>query len=337
MEKLYKNRTMKKQKLDHETIIYQTKNGAIQLKQDTQADTVWASQAHIADIFEIERSVITKHIRNILKDRELDANSVCAKMAHTAEDGKTYQVQFYNLDVILAVGYRVNSKKAVAFRQWATKTLKEHIIKGYTINRQRIKTNYDEFLKAVDNVKNLLPPGSAIDNESVLELITLFADTWFSLDAYDKDALVATGITKKKVKFTAEKLNNALMELKQTLITKGEASDIFGVERIKGSIESIVSNVMQSFGEQELYPTIEEKAAHLLYFIVKNHPFTDGNKRSGAYAFIWFLCQAKVLDVTRITPPALTAITLLIAESNPKDKEKMIGLVCTVLAKRYRE
>lgn len=169
--------------------IYQTKNGAIQLKQDTHADTVWASQAQIAEVFEVQRPIITKHIRNILNDKELDADSVCSKMEHTAEDGKTYQVQFYNLDVILAIGYRVNSKKAIAFRQWATKTLKEHIIKGYTINHQRIKTNYDEFLKAVDTVKRLLPPGSVIDNESVLELITLFADTWFSLDAYDKDAL----------------------------------------------------------------------------------------------------------------------------------------------------
>lgn len=136
------------------------------------------------------------------------------------------------------------------------------------------------------------------------------------------------------MKLTAEKLNNALIELKQTLITKGEASDIFGVERAKGSVESIISKVMQSFAEQELYPTIEEKAAHLLYFVVKNHPFVDGNKRSGAYAFIWFLCQAKALDTTRITPPALITLTLLIAESNPKGKEKMIGLVCTVLRKK---
>ncbi len=325
---------MKLKTTPNEMVIYQTKNGAIKLRQEASADMLWATQAHIADIFEIERSVATKHIRNILKDKELDASSVCAKLAHTAEDGKIYQVQFYSLDVILAVGYRTNSKKAIAFRQWATKTLKDHIEKGFTINRNRVQKNYSEFLKAINDVKALLPAGSAMDHESVLELVSLFAETWFSLDAYDKGNLAMQGRTKKKVTLTAAKLNKALTELKLNLIEKGEASDIFGVERTKDSIEGIIGNVMQSFGENDLYPSIEEKAAHLLYFIVKNHPFVDGNKRNGAYAFIWFLQCAKILDLTRITPPALTAITLLIAESAPKDKDKMIGLVCAFLTKR---
>lgn len=324
---------MKIKKNINDTVIYQTKSGAISLKQDTSADMLWASQEHIADIFELERSTVTKHIRNILKDKELNEKSVCAKLSHTAEDGKTYQVQFYSLDVILAVGYRTNSKKAISFRQWATKTLKDHIYKGYTINQNRIQKNYNEFLQAVDDVKALLPADPAIDHNNILELVTLFADTWFSLDAYDKDKLVTQGVTKKKVTLTAEKLNKALAELKQNLISKNEATDIFGVERTKDSIAGIIGNVMQSFGGEELYPSIEEKAANLLYFIVKNHPFVDGNKRSGAYAFIWFLRHAKALDLTRITPPALTAITLLVAESSPKDKEKMIGLICTLLAK----
>lgn len=325
---------MKTNKKFDDTAIYQTKNGAISLKQDTSADMLWASQEHIADIFELERSTVTKHIRNILKDNELNEKSVCAKLSHTAEDGKTYQVQFYSLDVILAVGYRTNSNKAIAFRQWATKTLKNHIYKGYTINQTRIQKNHAEFLKAIEDVKTLLPADTAIHHDSILELVTLFADTWFSLDAYDKDKLIAKGTTKKKVNLTARKLNKALMELKQNLISKKEATEIFGVERTKDSIAGIIGNVMQSFGGEELYPSIEEKAANLLYFIVKNHPFVDGNKRSGAYAFIWFLRQAKALDLSRITPPALTAITLLIAESAPKEKEKMIGLVCMLLTKR---
>lgn len=322
-----------KQNID-ETVIYQTKNGAITLKKDTSSDMLWASQNHIADIFEVGRTAVTKHIRNILKDKELDANSVRAKMAHTAEDGKIYEVQFYSLDVILAVGYRLSSKKAIAFRQWATNTLKDHINKGYTLNQNRIQKNYTEFLKAVDDVKTLIPVDSEINHDNILELIKLFADTWFSLDAYDRDKLITQGATKKKVALTAEKLNKALAELKQNLISKKEATDIFGVERTKDSIAGIIGNVMQSFGGEELYPSIEEKAANLLYFIVKNHPFVDGNKRSGAYAFIWFLRQAKILDLSRITPPALTAITLLIAESAPKEKDKMIGLVCTLLTKR---
>lgn len=317
-----------------DTVVYQTKNGAIALKQDASSDMLWANQHQIADIFEVNRPAVTKHIRNILKDKELDENSVCSKMEHTAGDGKTYRVQFYSLDVILAVGYRVNSKNAIAFRQWATKTLKDYIEKGFTINRKRIQKNYNEFLKAIDDVKALLPTDSAIDHENVLELVSLFAETWFSLDAYDKDKLAMKGRTKKKIILTATKLNNALADLKMDLIKKGEATDIFGTERSKDSIKGIIGNVMQSFGEDDLYPSIEEKAAHLLYFIVKNHPFIDGNKRSGAYAFIWFLRDAKVLDLTRITPPALTAVTLLIAESAPKDKDKMIGLVCTFLTKR---
>lgn len=325
---------MKIQKNIDDTIIYQTKNGAITLKQDVSADMLWASQNQIADIFEVKRPAVTKHIRNILKDKELNANSIRSKMEHMAENGRSYQVQLYSLDVILAVGYRINSKKAIAFRQWATKTLKDHIYKGYTINKTRIQKNYDEFIKAIDDVKTLLPTNTIINHDSVLELVTLFADTWFSLDAYDKDKLITQGTTKKKVTLTAEKLNKALAELKQNLISKNEATDIFGVERTKDSIAGIIGNVMQSFGGEELYPSIEEKAANLLYFIIKNHPFVDGNKRSGAYAFIWFLRHAKALDLSRITPPALTAITLLIAESAPKDKDKMIGLVCTLLAKR---
>lgn len=314
------------------TVIYQAKNGAITLKQDASSDMLWASQHQIADIFEIERSVVTKHIRNILKDKELNKKSVCAKLAHTAEDGKTYSVQFYSLDVILAVGYRTNSKKAIAFRQWATKTLKEHIQKGYTLNRHRIKNNYDEFLKAVSDIKTIAV-GAAVDNISVLELVTLFADTWFSLDAYDRDTLTIKGATKKKAALTANKLAQALAELKQNLISKNEATELFGKERTPDSIAGIVGNVMQSFGGTDLYASIEEKAAHLLYFIIKNHPFVDGNKRSGAYAFVWFLRQAKILDTTRITPPALTALTLLIAESAPAEKEKLIGLVCRILKK----
>lgn len=324
---------MKKQK-QSETIVYQTKTGAIELSQDVNADTIWATQADIADIYDIERSVITKHIRNLLKDEELSSHSVCAKLARTAADGKRYKVQFYNLDVILAVGYRTNSSKAIAFRKWATHTLKTHITQGFTINRHRVKANYEQFLKAIDDVKSLLPAGSAVDNESVLELIKLFADTWFSLDAYDKDQLPIEGTTKKKVKLTAEKLSQGLVELKHALIAKGEATEIFGVERTKDSIAGIIGNVMQSFGGEELYPTVEAKAANLLYFIVKNHPFVDGNKRSGAYAFVWYLRQAKILDVTKISPPALTAITILIAESAPKDKEKMVGLVCGFLKNR---
>ncbi len=319
--------------LKSEVVIYQAKDGAIKLRGDYRKETVWATQAQMVDIFGAERSVVTKHIRNILNDNELEAASVCAKFAHTADDGKTYQVNFYNLDVILAVGYRTNSARAITFRQWATKTLRKHIIDGYTINRTRIAKNYGEFLNAVEKIKALAPSGSAVDTASVLELVTLFADTWLSLDAYDKDKFAVTKTTKKKVQLTAKNLSVAIIVLKKELMSKGEATDLFASERSRASVEGIVGNVMQSFGGKDVYSSLEEKAAHLLYFVVKNHPFVDGNKRSGAFSFVWFLRKAGILNTEKLTPQALTALTLLIAESNPKDKERIIGLIMLLLRK----
>lgn len=318
------------------TIIYQTKKGSLELKTDAITETIWLTQVQVAELFDVQKAAISKHVKNIFETGELAYKSTVSKMETVQKEGQRSikrTQEYYNLDLVLSIGYRVNSKKATNFRQWATKVLKEHIINGYTINRYRIKSNYDAFLTAVAEVKQLLPNNSKIDNESVLELITMFADTWFSLNAYDKGKLIAHGTTKKSVSLTANKLQKALIELKQILISKGEATDIFGVERTKGSVAGIIGNVLQSLGGKDVYPSIEEKAAHLLYFIIKNHPFVDGNKRCGAYAFIWFLQQAKVLNISRITPQALTVLTLLIAESDPKDKNRMVGLVCLVLKK----
>jgi len=319
---------MKKQ---NKIILYQAKDGQLEFRGDMRKETLWATQQQIADVFGIERSVVTKHIRNILKDRELDKDSVCANFAHTADDGKTYQVQFYNLDIILAVGYRTNSGRAITFRQWATKTLKQHLLEGYTINKKRIAQNYDKFLDAVERVRALLPTETIVSHSDVLELVKMFGDTWMSLHAYDKQLFDRKG-TKKKVRVTAEDLSMALTQLKKKLVQKGEATEIFGQGRTKDSVEGIVGNVFQSFGGKDLYPTVEAKAAHLLYFMVKNHPFTDGNKRSGAFAFVWFLSRARLLK-SSLTPEALTALTLLIAESKPSDKERMVGLVAVLLGR----
>jgi len=323
---------MRKQLAQIDTIIYQSKSGALELKTDKEHETIWLTQEQMASLFDVQKAAISKHLKNIFDSDELAEKSTVSILETVAKNNKTYKIKHFNLDAVLSVGYRINSKKATHFRQWATKTLKEHIQRGYTINRHRIKANYDEFLKAVGDVKSIAE-GGMVDNNSVLELVTLFTDTWFSLDAYDRDNLPSSGVTKKKVALTADKLTLALAGLKQNLIEKGEATELFGAERTQDSVSGIVGNVMQSFGGEELYPTIEEKAAHLLYFIIKNHPFVDGNKRSGAYAFVWFLRQAKILDINRITPPALTALTLLVAESSPKEKDKIIGLVCAVLKK----
>lgn len=320
-------------KRGNEIVVYKSKSGEIKLRGYFGNETIWAMQADIADIFETDRSVITKHIRNIFKHKELDANSVCAKIAHTASDGKTYNVQVYNLDIILAVGYRINSRQATLFRQWATKVLRRHITKGYTINTSVIKKNYAEFQKAVENIRHLLPSVAEIDNASVVELISAFADTWLSLEAYDEEKLPVKGTTKKFVTLTSERLEEALADFKFSLTAKGEATNLFGAKRDVHAVSGIVGNVMQSIGGTSVYPTVEEKAAHLLYFMVKNHPFVDGNKRSGAYSFIWFLNQAGVLDRSKMTPATLTALTLFVAESDAKHKEKMIRLVLQLLKK----
>jgi len=322
---------MKKLKNENKIVIYQAPSGAIELRGDIKNETMWATQAQIAEVFNVERSVITKHIRNILKDKELERSSVCAKFAHTASDGKTYQVEHYNLDVVLSVGYRTNSKIAISFRQWATKTLREHITKGYTINRKQIVKNYDSFMQTVASIQNLLPKNITLDPKEVLELIKEFASTWVSLDAYDKELLQIKGVTKKSIKLTGNELLSAIFDLKNELIKKGETTDLFAVERQKGSVEGIVGNVMQTFGGKPLYETAEEKAAHLLYFMVKNHPFVDGNKRGGAFTFIWFLRKTKIKSFRNINPATLTTLTLLIAESNPKDKDQMVALITQLL------
>jgi hypothetical protein len=243
------------------------------------------------------------------------------------------EVKHYNLDMILSVGYRVNSSKATLFRQWATKTLRSYIIDGFAINRSRIAKNHEHFLSVVEDLKKLLPTTSAIDPKDAIELISLFADTWLSLDAYDRELLPKGKLTKKKVSITPEQIAKDLATLRKTLIEKGEASDVFGNERSAGSVSGIVGNVLQAFGGSDVYPTIEEKAAHLLYFMVKNHPFTDGNKRSGAFAFVWLLKQARILDIRRLTPSALTALTVLVAESDPSHKDKTVKLILNMIAK----
>jgi prophage maintenance system killer protein len=322
---------VKKLENQNKSIIYQAKNGAIELRGDFTRETIWATQVQIADLFNIERSVVTKHINNVIKTGEIDQKRNVQKM-HIANSDKP--VSLYSLDVILSVGYRTNSRIAIEFRKWATKTLRSYIIDGFAINKNRIAKNYERFLSVVEDVKKLLPAGSAVDAKDVVELISIFADTWLSLEAYDKEILAKGKLTKKKVNLTAEKISKDLTELRKTLMEKGETTDMFGNERSAGSVSGIVGNVMQSFGRNELYPTVEEKAAHLLYFMIKNHPFTDGNKRSGAFAFVCFLRQAGVLNIKKLTPSALTAITVLVAESNPNHKDNIIKLILNLIIQK---
>lgn len=327
---------MSKKITNKEIVIYQAKSGAIELRGDFGQETIWATQAQMAMVFNVTPQNITLHLKNIFRDKELDKNSTCKESLQVQKEGNREikrKIKLYNLDVIIAVGYRINSNVGTKFRQWATKTLKAHVLDGYTINRSRIAQNYKAFLKSVEQVKKLLPAGSKIGNEEVLELIKLFAGTWLSLSAYDKSSLPKNGATKKQVKLTADDLLKALTDLKKDLLARKLATELFGQERSQGSVAGIVGNVMQSFARKDVYPTLEEKAAHLLYFLVKNHPFIDGNKRSGAFAFVWFLRKTGLLNTAELTPIALTALTLLIAESDPKDKEKIIGVILMLLKK----
>lgn len=313
----------------NQLVIYQTKGGKIEFRGDFDHDTVWGTQQQIAKLFNTDRTVVTKHINKILRDKEIDEKSNVQKM-HIANSDKP--VKFYSLDVILAVGYRTNSSKAIAFRIWATKTLKQHLLQGYTINKKRIGNNYQKFMRALEDVKALLPGGNAVSAKDALELINVFAVTWFSLDVYDTGNFPQKGVSEKQVSFTAEELAIALQDLKKVLIAKKQATELFGQEKSKDAVGGIVGNVLQSFDKKDIYPTIEEKAAHLFYFMVKNHLFVDGNKRSGAFSFVWFLRKAGILRAS-LTPEALTALTLLVAESKPKDKGKIIGLVLLLLGK----
>lgn len=322
--------------MEHEKslVIYQAENGAIELQADLTEDTVWVTQKQLSNIFSVDVRTINEHIKNIFKSNELEPSPTIRKFRIVQKEGNrevSRNIEHYNLDMIISVGYRVNSKTATKFRKWATQTLKEHITKGYTINPTRISKNYDAFMQAVNDIQKLASTQSQLQSEDVLALVKSFAHTWFSLESYDEDKLPQTGLTSKDISLEASHLVAAVAQLKDTLINKKQATPLFAQEKKEGALAGILGSVFQTVFGQDAYPTIEEKAAHLLYFIIKNHPFNDGNKRTAAFSFIWFLQKADLEFTSKITPEALTAITLLIAESKPDSKERMIGLVILLL------
>lgn len=315
-------------------IVYQTDSGAIELPVDAAAETIWATQKQIADVFGVNVRTVNEHLSNIFSTEELEKGATIRKIQIVRTEGKREvkrEIEHYNLDAIISVGYRVNSKNATIFRKWATKTLRAYIADGFLINPSRIEYNRSQFLRAIEDMKLLAANSSAVSSTEVADLVQVFTGTWFSLDAYDKNELPHAGGVKQAVRVGADDLAESLVKLRETLIAEREATDIFGVEREKGGLKALFGNVFQSFAGEDMYPSVEEKAAHLLYFVVKNHVFLDGNKRSGAYSFVWFLKEAGVLNIHEISPQALTAITLLVAESKPSEKDRMIGLVLSML------
>jgi len=311
--------------------IYKTENG-IEVQVKVEHESVWMDAHLIASLFDVKRPAIVKHIQHIYKSAELDEKSTCSILEQVAADGKTRKMNLYNLDMIISVGYRVNSLQATKFRQWATQHLKEYLIQGYSVNQKQLEKNKTQFLQTLEDLKILTTDRLQIEVKDVLSLIQTFSETWFSLDSYDKNQFPEKG-TKEEIKTSAEELEADLLILKNELLKKGEASELFAREKKAGNLAGIFGNVFQSVFGQDAYPTIEEKAAHLLYFIIKNHPFNDGNKRSGAFSFIWLLQKAGYRFEEKINPETLTTLTILIAESNPDDKEKMIGIIKLILNK----
>ena len=320
--------------MNNKLIIYQAESGAIELKGDIANETVWITQKQLSQVFDVTTQNITIHLKQIFKDNELEEKATCKESLQVQKEGNRSvkrKIKEYNLDVMIAVGYRINSVVGTKFRKWATKTLNQHISQGFTINPSRIEQNYASFMQAVDEVKTLTSNNTLLKTDDVLALIKSFAHTWFSLESFDEDKLPKGGLTKQDIQLESSALYEAVAQLKADLIVNNQATQLFAQEKEKDALAGIFGNVFQSVFGEDAYPTIEEKAAHLLYFIVKNHPFNDGNKRTGAFAFIWFLQKVQFDFRAKITPEALTAITLLIAQSNPADKDKIIGLVVILL------
>ncbi len=319
-----------------EVIVYEAPGGEVRVDVRLERDTVWLNQEQMAELFGRERSVVTKHIRNVFKEGELDPAAVCAKFAHTAADGKTYQVDHYNLDVIISVGYRVNSKRGTQFRIWATRTLREHLVRGYTLDRQRFAHNAVELEAALSLVRKAAA-GEALTTDQgrgLIDVISRYTQTFLLLQRYDEGLLTDPKGSPGGVLPAADEARAAIARLKADLLARGESTDLFGRERENG-LAALLGNLDQSVLGAPAYPTIEAKAAHLLYFVIKNHPFSDGNKRIGSFLFVDFLNRNGRLfrdGETVINDVGLAALALLVAESAPRDKDVMIRLVMNMLA-----
>jgi prophage maintenance system killer protein len=304
-------------------VLFTSQDGAVSVQATLNRETVWLTQEQMAQVFAVKRPAVTKHLRNIFETGELDSESVRSILEHTAADGKTYATQFYNLDAIIAVGYRVNSKRATQFRIWATSVLRAYILKGYALNDTRLKT-----LGQV--VRILKRAERQLDAQQVLSVVERYTTALDLLDAYDHQRIGKPKGRKARTRLTYPECRTFIDAMRF-----GNASTLFGNEKdesFKGSLGAIY----QTFGGRELYPTVEEKAANLLYFIVKNHAFTDGNKRIGAAIFLYFMDKNRMLftasGTKRIADHTLVALTLMIAESKPDERELMVNLVMTFLA-----
>lgn len=320
---------------DSAIILYQTADGQTSLDVRLQEETVWLSLTQIAELFDRDKSVISRHLRNIFREGELVRAAVVAKNATTAADGKTYQVEFFNLDAIISVGYRVNSKRGTQFRIWASSVLKEYLVKGYALNQRRLaEQGVAELRGVLDLLAAALERNQLTDETglAVVELVRRYGMSWQLLLQYDEDRLaLPAGLNRREsVGFDLAMVRRGIACLREELAIRGEATDLFGRERGE-SLAGILGAIHQTFGGQDLYPSIEEKAAHLLYFVIKDHPFSDGNKRIGSFLFLLYLQESGLIETVRFDNKGLVALALLVAASDPVQKEVLIRLIVNLL------
>jgi len=322
------NNIIKEVKLmKNEIILFEDQN--VKLEVNMKDETVWLSQQQMAELFEKDRKTITRHIRNIYKEGELEENSVCSFFEHTAIDGKKYNVQFYNLDMIISVGYRVKSKNGVIFRKWATKILKDYMIKGYSVNQKRLEY-LEKTIKLVDIAGRISAKLKGSEAQEIIKVINDYSKALNLLDDYDHKKISKPSGTINNKKITYKDCMDIVSKLKFNI-----DSDLFALERNQG-LKGIIDNIYQTFDGKDLYSTIEEKAANFLYLITKNHVFIDGNKRIAATLFIYFLEFYNLLYTENrhvIDNNTLVVVTLLIAQSDPKEKDVLIDLLMSFLIK----
>lgn len=317
-----------------EIIIYELADGA-HVTVRLEGESLWLSQEQIADLFKRERSVITKHLRNIFKEGELLEESNVQNL-HIANSDKP--VKFYNLDVIISVGYRVNSKRGTQFRQWATGVLRHHLLQGWTLDRARFERNAVELEAALSLIKKTAqsPDLLAETGRGLVEIVSRYTQTFLLLQRYDEGLLTDPNGTEGGVMPSLNEVRLSIAHLKSDLMSRGEASDLFGLER-GDALAALLGNLDQTIFGEPAYPTIERKAAHLLYFVIKNHPLADGNKRTGAFLFVDFLNRNQALmrdGQPIINDVGLAALALLVAESAPVQKDTMIRLIENMLVGR---
>lgn len=325
-------------------VIFQTAGQPVEVRLDAGRDTVWLSQRQMAEVFDTSTDNISLHLKNIYTEGELDEAATTEESSVVRPEGARQvrrKVRQYNLDAIISVGYRVSSKRAVAFRQWATRTLREHLTQGYTLNRQRLEANARELEAALLLVKKAAqsPELLADTGRGLVDIVTRYAQTFLLLQRYDEGLLAEPREQRGGVLPTVAEARAALARLKADLMARGEATDLFARER-EDAFAALLGNLDQTVFGEPAYPSVEAKAAHLLYFVIKNHPFSDGNKRSGAFLFVDFLNRnGRLLDGAGqpvINDIGLAALALLVAESAPANKDTMIRLIMNMLAPESR-